>query len=42
MRKQTFKGLAVGLVAVVGLAACGSSATETESTEAAVSAGLAC
>jgi len=36
MRKQTLKGLAVGLVAVVGLAACGSSDSSTEA------AGLAC
>ncbi len=48
MRKQTFKGLAIGLVAVVGLAACGGSddtATEEvteETTEAVESAGLAC
>jgi len=41
MRKQTLKGLAVGLVAVVGLAACGSSSS-SDTTVAAGSAGLAC
>ena len=41
MRKQTIKGLAVGLVAVVGLAACGSSSS-SDTTVAAGSAGLAC
>ena len=41
MRKQTLKGLAVGLVAVVGLAACGSSSS-SDTTLAAGSAGLAC
>ena len=39
MRKQTLKGLAVGLVAVVGLAACGSSDSSSDTT---VAAGLAC
>jgi basic membrane protein A len=49
MRKRTFKGLAIGLVAVVGLAACGGSDdTATEDTEAvteettAEPTGLAC
>jgi len=42
MRKQTLKGLAVGLVAVVGLAACGSSDTAADTTVAAGAAGLAC
>jgi basic membrane protein A len=41
MRKQTLKGLAVGLVAVVGLAACGSSSS-SDTTVAAGAAGLAC
>ena len=41
MRKQTIKGLAVGLVAVVGLAACGSSSS-SDTTVAAGAAGLAC
>jgi len=41
MRKQTLKGLAVGLVAVVGLAACGSSSS-SDTTVATGSAGLAC
>lgn len=42
MRKQTLKGLAVGLVAVVGLAACGSSSSSSDTTVAAGAAGLAC
>ena len=45
MRKQTLKGLAVGLVAVFGLAACGSSDSSSDTTaaeEATESAGLAC
>jgi len=44
MRKQTLKGLAVGLVAVFGLAACGSSdsSSDTTAAEAAESTGLAC
>ena len=42
MRKQTLKGLAVGLVAVVGLAACGSSDSAADTTVAAGAAGLAC
>jgi len=49
MRKRTFKGLAIGLVAVVGLAACGGSDdTATEDTDAvteettAEPTGLAC
>jgi basic membrane protein A len=42
MRKQTLKGLAVGLVAVVGLAACGSSDSASDTTVAAGAAGLAC
>jgi len=49
MRKQTFKGLAIGLVAVVGLAACGGSddtateeVTEEVTEETAEPAGLAC
>ena len=42
MRKQTLKGLAVGLVAVVGLAACGSSDSSSDTTVAAGAAGLAC
>jgi basic membrane protein A len=43
MRKQTLKGLAVGLVAVFGLAACGSSDSSSDTTAASTeSAGLAC
>ena len=51
MRKQTIKGLAVGLVAVFALAACGSSSSssdtiaaeaEAEDTTSAEPAGLAC
>ena len=51
MRKQTIKGLAVGLVAVLALAACGSSSSssdtiaaeaEAEDTTSAEPAGLAC
>ena len=43
MRKQTFKGLAVGLVAVLGLAACGSDDASTDATAAvAAPTGLAC
>ncbi|NBY11866.1 MAG: BMP family ABC transporter substrate-binding protein [Actinobacteria bacterium] len=43
MRKQTFKGLAVGLVAVLGLAACGSDDASTDTTAAvAAPTGLAC
>lgn len=43
MRKQTFKGLAVGLVAVLGLAACGSDDAATDTTAAAAEpTGLAC
>ena len=43
MRKQTFKGLAVGLVAVLGLAACGSDSASTDTTAAvAAPTGLAC
>ncbi len=43
MRKQAFKGLAVGLVAVLGLAACGSDDASTDTTAAAAEpTGLAC
>ncbi len=49
MRRKTLKGLAFGLVAVVGLAACGSDSESTdttvavpESTEAPAPTGLAC
>jgi basic membrane protein A len=44
MRKKTFKGLAVGLVAVLGLAACGSDDASTDTTAAAAAepTGLAC
>lgn len=43
MRKKTFKGLAVGLVAVLGLAACGSDSASTDTTAAvAEPTGLAC
>ena len=44
MRKQTLKGLAVGLVAVFGLAACGSSDSTSDTTAAAAAepTGLAC
>ena len=48
MRKQTLKGLAVGLVAVFALAACGGSDTASDTTAAVVDttpaepAGLAC
>ena len=49
MRRKTFKGLAFGVVAVLGLAACGSDSTSTDTTvevsditEAPAPTGLAC